>query len=208
MPCATTLRRHGRRPGEAITRRSRREVARPVGGRRHLPLRSHEDPRRDLRDRHAAADGVRRAAHRALRVVLAQRPHGPVLADARQRGLLPDGVGRQRAQRRAPRAADARRAVRSVAALRPRLHAGRPAAEAADPGVAAQLHADLRRRRRDARGEVLRAVVVDGSVGRLVAVVHDDRSQGAARVAVRLPSAARARSRVPHRRARRCGTST
>ena len=40
-------------------------MARPVGGRRHLPLRPHEDPRRGLLHRHAAAHGERLAAHRA-----------------------------------------------------------------------------------------------------------------------------------------------
>ena len=194
-------------PRSRRSKASRRSGA-PLGGRRHLPLRSHEDPRRDLRHRHAAADGLRRAAHRPLRVVHPQGPHGPLLAHARQRGLLPDGLGRQRPQRRAPRAADARRAVRPVAPLRPRLHAGRSAAEAADPGVAAQLHADLRRRRRDARGEVPRAVVDARAVGRLVAVVHDDRPEGrGASRSTASSGCSNATSPTAPRR-RRCGTST
>ena len=101
-----------------------------------------------------------------------------------------------------------RRAVRSVAALRPDLHADRPAAQEAGSGVAAQLHAHLRRGRRDARGEVPRVVVDPRPVGRLVAVVHDDRPQGDTRVAVRVLAPARARPRVPRRKGRRSGTST
>ena len=92
-------------PGEALARGARGEVAGAVGGRRHLPLRPHEDPRRGLLHRHAAAHGERRAAPRARVQLHAHRPHRPLPAHARQGGLLPDGLGRQRPQRRAPRPA-------------------------------------------------------------------------------------------------------
>ena len=69
----------------------------------------------------------------------------PLSADARPRGLLPDGLGRQRAAHRAPGAADLRRAVRPVAALRPRLRpAGEAGPEEAGAGLAAQLRRALR----------------------------------------------------------------
>ena len=44
---AVPLGRHARtdRPRQAVPRRPRGDVGRPVGGRRHLPLRPHEDPR-------------------------------------------------------------------------------------------------------------------------------------------------------------------
>ena len=70
-----------------------------LGGRRHLPVRPDEDARRDLLDRHAAADGERLAAHGLGVRVRADRHDRPVPADARPRGLLPDGLGRQRPRR-------------------------------------------------------------------------------------------------------------
>ncbi len=97
-------------------------MARSLGSRRDLPLRPHQDPRRDLLDRHTAADGERHLAPRA-RVLVQPHRHGrPLPTDAGQRGLLPDGVGRQRSQRRAAGPAHDGRPVRPVAALRPRLH--------------------------------------------------------------------------------------
>src|SRR3546814_1554083 len=47
---------------EAVPRGARDQVAAAVGGRRHLPLRPQQDPRRGLLDRHAAAHGERHAA--------------------------------------------------------------------------------------------------------------------------------------------------
>ena len=95
--------------------------------RRHLPLRPHQDPRRDLLDRHAAAHRVGVAPHRARLQLHAHRRHRPLPADARARGLLPDGVGRQRRPHRAPGRELLRRPLRPVAPLRPRLHAARVA---------------------------------------------------------------------------------
>src|SRR5687768_4623409 len=47
------------RPGKADARGSRGEVARPLGGRGHLPLRPLEGQVRDLFGGHAAPDGER-----------------------------------------------------------------------------------------------------------------------------------------------------
>ena len=76
--------------------------------------------RRGLLHRHAAADGQRLAARRPRLLVHAHRRHRAVPADARQGGVLSDGVGRQRPADRAARAELLRRALRSVAAVRRR----------------------------------------------------------------------------------------
>ena len=76
----------------------------------------------------------------------AHRPHRPLPAHARQGGLLPDGVGRQRPQRRAPRPARHRHDRRPHPPLRPRLPApreGRPEGPR-HPGQPAQLHRAVR----------------------------------------------------------------
>ena len=66
-------------------------------------------------------------------------------ADARQVGVLPDGLGRQRPAHRAPGAELLRRALRPVAAVRPRLHpAGEARPQAAGPDQAPQLRRALR----------------------------------------------------------------
>ena len=113
-------------PGQAVARRHRGTLDAAVGSRRHLPLRPHGEPRRGIRDRHAAADGQRLAAHRPRVQLHPHRHHRPLPAHARQERLLPDRVGRQRPGHRAPRAELLRRALRSVAAVRPRL---RPAVQ-------------------------------------------------------------------------------
>ena len=68
-------------------------------------------------------DRLRVAARRARLLLHPHRPDRPLPADARQRGLLPDGLGRQRPAHRAPGAELLRRALRPVAAVRRRLHA-------------------------------------------------------------------------------------
>ena len=79
---------------------------------------------RGLLDRHAAARPCRGVAARRARLLLhPHRPDRAVPADARARGVLPDGLGRQRPADRAPGAELLRRALRPVAALRRRLHA-------------------------------------------------------------------------------------
>ena len=58
------------------------------------------------------------AARRPRVLLHAHRRRRPVPAHARPRGLLPDGLGRQRPAHRAPRAELLRRALRPVAAVR------------------------------------------------------------------------------------------
>ena len=88
-------------------------------------VRPVEDARRGVRDRHAAADGERLAARRARVLVHPHRHHRPLPAHARPRGLLPDGVGRQRRADRAAGAELLRRALRPVVALRRRASSRR-----------------------------------------------------------------------------------
>ena len=80
-------------------------------------------PRRDLLGRHSPADRERKPAHRPRLLVHPHRHQGALRAHARQVRVLPDGLGRQRPADRAPRAELLRRALRPVAAVRPRLHA-------------------------------------------------------------------------------------
>ena len=163
---------------------------------------------RGLLDRHAAADRQRIAARRTRVLVHAYRPHRAVSADARQGGVLSDGMGRQRPADRAPRAELLRRALRSVAAVRSVVHAAGAAGEAAALGVASELHRALRppdRRRR----EGVRAPVEDARpVGRLVDDLRDDRHARAARVAAGVPAPARSAAWPIRSKRRRCGTST
>ena len=121
---------------------------------RHLRLRPDQEPRGGLLDRHPAADRLRLAARRPRLLLHPHRPRRALPADARQGGLLPDGVGRQRPADRAPGAELLRRPLRPVAALRPRLHpAGEAGPEAAGAGQPAELHRAVRaaRRRRTRR---------------------------------------------------------
>ena len=90
----------------------------------------------------------RQPARRARLLLHPHRPDRPLPADARQGGLLPDGLGRQRPADRAPGAELLRRALRPVAALRPRLH---PAGEAGPEAPGADQPAQLRRAVRAAR---------------------------------------------------------
>ena len=181
-----------------------------MGGPRHLPLRPHQDPRRDLLDRHAAADGQRLAARRPRLLLHPHRPDRPLPADARPRGLLPDGLGRQRPADRAPGAELLRRPLRPVAALRPGL---RPAGEAATPSdqipiSPAQLRRAVRAADRRGREGVRDAVAPARAVGRLVAPLHDDRRAAHGRVAARRSCATSPAARPTRPRRRRCGTST
>ncbi len=161
-----------------------------------------------LLDRHAAADGERVAARRPRLLLHPHRRRRALPAHARQGRLLPDGVGRQRPAHRAPGPELLRRALRSVAAVRPGLHAAREAGQAGDLGVAAELHravhpAHARRR------EGLRAPVAPPRpVGGLVPHLRHHRQAGAAGVAGRVPPAAGPRRRRISSRRRRCGTWT
>ena len=105
-------------------------MGRAVEGRRHLRLRPHAAARERLLDRHPAADRQRQPARRARLLLHPHRPDRPLPADARQVGVLPDGLGRQRPADRAPGAELLRRPLRPVAALRRRLH---PAARSRTP---------------------------------------------------------------------------
>ena len=134
-----------RRTGQACARGSRGQVGGALEGRRHLPLRPHPAARERLLDRHPAADRERQPARRARLLLHPHRPDRPLPADARQVGLLPDGLGRQRPADRAPGAELLRRPLRPLAAVRRRLHAaGEAGPEAADPDQPAQLHRALR----------------------------------------------------------------
>ena len=72
-----------------------------------------------LLHRHAAAHRQRLAARRPRLLLHPHRRRRAVPAHARPRSVLSDGVGRQRPAHRAPGAELLRRAVRSVAAVRP-----------------------------------------------------------------------------------------
>ena len=174
-------------------------MGRAVGGGRHLPVRPVEEPGRDLLGRHAAADRQRVAAHGVGVRVRADRLDRAVPAHAGRRGLLSDGVGRQRARDRAPGPELLRRAVRPVAAVRPGLHAAREAGEERDPGVAAELRGAVRTPDPDRRAGVRGAVAAARAVGRLVVDLHDDRRGRPARVAARVPPEPRPRRGVPGR---------
>ncbi len=159
----------------------------PLGRRRHVRVRPVEDARPGVRDRHAAADGERVAARRARVLLHAHRHHRPLPAHARARGLLPDGVGRQRCPHRAPGAELLRRPLRSLAPVRPGLRPPGEAGQAGDPDQPPELRGAVRpaggRRRAEVRGALAHA----GPVGRLVHHLHDHRRACPARVAARVP---------------------
>ena len=142
----------------------------------------------------------RQAAHRALLLVHPHRSRRAVPAHAGRRGLLPDGLGRQRAQHRAPGAAHARHRLRSVASLRPRLRRAGQAAEASrsasadrtSSSSATRITAQLEEAYFDLWSTL--GLSVDWTPD-----VHDDRRSRAAHVAVRVPAAARAGPRLPGR---------
>ena len=114
----------------------------------HLPLRPHPAARERLRHRHPAADRQRQPARRARLLLHPHRPDRALPADARQGGVLPDGLGRQRPADRAPRPELLRRPLRPVAAVRPRLH---PAGQARRQASGADQPTQLRRAVRAAR---------------------------------------------------------
>src|SRR5687767_5544344 len=89
-----------------------------VGSGRALPLRRVAAPRSGLFDRYAAPDGQRLAPRRPRLFLYAYRYDRALPAHAGESRLLSDGLGRQRAADRAPRAELLRGALRSVAAVR------------------------------------------------------------------------------------------
>ena len=137
------------------------------------------------------------------------RLHRPLPADAGPRGLLPDGLGRQRPQRRA--AGPAATGTRCDPSLpydpdfRPPEKSAR---RTADPDQPAQLRRAVRRGRRAAGGDLLRPVVRHRPVGRLEPHLPHDRARGDAGQPAGVPAAAGPGPGVPVRGARPCGTST
>ena len=136
-------------------------------------------------DRHAAADGQRLAAHRPRVLIHTHRRHRALSADARPGSVLSDGMGRQRAADRAPRAELLRRALRSVAAVRPEFPASAGAAEAANLDLASQLRRALPPADEGRRAGVRTPMALPWLVGRLVDDLRDDRQAIAARIADR-----------------------
>ena len=171
-----------------------------VGRRRDLRLRPHQDPCRDLRDRHPAADRERIAARRARVLLQPDRPGRALPAHARQGGVLPDGLGRQRPAHRAPGAELLRRPVRPLAPPRPRLHASgesRPEAPGADRP--AQLHRAVRAAGEGGREGLREALAHPRALGGLDADLHHRRPRLPAREPAGLPAQLRARRGLPGR---------
>ena len=141
------------------------------------------------------------AAHRPRDVVHAHRPRRPLPAHARQGGLLPDGVGRQRPQRRAPRPAPHRHGRRPHPPLRPlRPAAGEGRSQGAPhPREPPELRRAVRGGRPAARGAVPRALVDRRAVGGLGAHLHLHRHQGHAHLAARVPPPRPPRPGLPQR---------
>ncbi len=173
-------------------------MGRAVEGRRHLRLRPHEDPRRGLLDRHSPAHGVGIAARRARLLLHPHRPGRPLPADARQGGVLPDGLGRQRPADRAPGAELLRRPLRPLPAVRRRLHASRQAGREA-PGAdqPPELHRALRAAGGPGRADLRGPVAHARALGRLGPALHDHRTQGAEDQPARVPPQPRPRGGLP-----------
>ena len=162
-----------------------------LGGRPGLPVRSHPSPRRGLCDRYPAAHRQRLAPRRPRLLVYAYRCDRPLPADARQGRVLSDGLGRQRPADRAPRPELLRRALRSVAAVRARLQGAGYAAEAADLGLASELHRALREADRRRREGLRIAVALRRTLGRLGLDLRHHRPFRAEDLAARVPAPAR-----------------
>src|SRR5207302_1153767 len=126
-------------PGPTVAGGAGRALVGGVGGRWDLPLRPVTDPGRDLLDRHPTPNSER-LPPRWPRALL--HPHGrggPLSTDARPRGLLSDGLGRQRPADRAPGAELLRRPVRSPPTVRPGLRCTREAGKRRRSHLATQL---------------------------------------------------------------------
>ena len=186
-------------PREADDRRARGALGAGMGERGHLPLRPDEDARADLLHRHAAAHRERFPPRRPRVQLHPHRHHRAVPADAWPRGLLPDGLGRQRAAHRAPGAELLRCAVRSLVAVRPGLRPAGRAGQAADPGQPGQLRRALPRSDRRGREGLRGPVAPLGPVGRLDPDVPDDRLDLTDRSPARLPPQPGPRRGLPPR---------
>ena len=126
----------------------------------------------------------------------------------RRRGVLPDGVGRQRASHRTPGPELLRGPLRPVAALPGRLRRSRPALRPAAAGEPAQFHRAVPPPHRRRRGRLRGAVAAARAIGRLEPRLrHHRRSVTAGRSSA--PSSATWRGARPTSRMHRCcGTST
>ena len=188
------------RPRASDARRPRGEVERGLGARRRLPLRSLGPARARVLDRHAAADRQRLAARRPRLLLHPHRHRRSLPADVRPRGLLPDGLGRQRPADRASRAEPLRRALRPIDPLRPRLPTtSRAVREGAGVDLAAELRRAVPAADRDRRASLRGAVAHARAVRRLVDDLHDDRQARPAHLPTLVPRPTRARRGLPAR---------
>ena len=160
-----------------------------MGGPGHVPVPASRRAVRGVLDRHAPAHRVGLAA-RGPRVQLhPHRRHRALQAHAGVRGLLPDGLGRQRPADRAAGAELLRRALRSDDPLRRRLRASRQAGpEEAGADQPAQLHRALQRARGGGREGLRAAVAHARPERRLDPDLHDDRRLRADHEPARVPA--------------------
>ena len=173
-----------------------------------LRLRPLPAARERLLDRHAAAHGERLAARRPRLLLHPHRPDRAVPADARQGGLLPHGLGRQRAADRAAGAELLRRPLRPVAALRGRLHpAGEAGPEASGPDQPAQLRRAVRAAGAGGRAGLRAALAHARPLGRLDPAPTRRRAPTPGRSASARSCATSPAARPTSPRRRRSGTS-
>ena len=171
-----------------------------VGGRPDLRLRPHQGPRAEVYSIDTPPPTViGHPARRARLLLHPHRPHRPLPADARQGGVLPDGLGRQRPAHRAPGAELLRRALRPLAPLRRRLHpAGEARPEAAGADRPAELHRALRAAGRARTSRSSRALLRTGSGSRWTGrSTTRPSARGTARQPARLPAQPRPRRGLP-----------
>ena len=188
-----------RRTGQAGAGGPRADVGGSAGRRDDTYRFDRSQPRENVYSIDTPPPTVSGQPARRPRVLLhPHRPDRPLPADARQVGVLPDGLGRQRPADRAPGAELLRRALRPVAALRRGLHpAGEAGPEAAGPDQPAQLRRALRAADRAGRGDLRAALAHARPVGRLEGALHDDRPEGAAGQPARVPAQLRPRRGLP-----------
>ena len=145
--------------------------------------------------------------------VFSLHPHRhdrPLPAHAGRRGLLPDGLGRQRPAHRAAGPELLRRPLRPLAPLRPRLPAAGRAAQATarrPSHLPAQLRRAVRPAHRRGRAGLRGAVAPPRAVGRLVADLRHHRRPRPAHQPAGLPAQPGPGRGLPGRGARRSGTS-
>ena len=160
-----------RRPREADPRRARGAVGAGMGGAGHLPLRPDEDAATQIYSIDTPPPTVSGSLHVGHVFSYTHTDtHRPLPAHARARGLLPDGLGRQRAADRAPGAELLRRPLRPVAAVRPRLRAAGQAAASSSVPISRRNFVELCERLTAEDEQTFEALWRRlGPVGRLVA---------------------------------------